>query len=167
MSIDLTGPDEQDWLGGEEAPPIRYSDLTTDTERSASAIEQLVDPVAAVLKDRLPERGYAPPNPSDAKLAIAARTVMYQLNQSAILDKSPSVADLLDRTDPVSEDGEFEMEQYLSRVAEAVVDEFPDSLLQSAAKRAGLTDTSHLFESQTKDQTPSMSRNSADNRPLK
>lgn len=127
MGIDLTGSDEQDWLGGEEAPPIRYSELATDEERDSAVVEQLREPVSEVLSEWFSDRGYTTVSSSVWKIDLATRTVLGWYEET---DETPPISDLLDSVErPETSDSEW-MERYLRDVAEAVVEETPDEMLE-------------------------------------
>lgn len=144
MSIDLTGADEQEWLEGNEALPVRYSELTTDEERSAAAENQLVKPMAEVLSDRLPQMGYEGTGLTPKRLGIIAKLALGYLNES---DDVPSVASLLETTDSTDEEGNVEMDLYLRRVASTAVTKLPKTHLRRIAVRARDIDTEQTTDS--------------------
>lgn len=74
MTIDFTRREEIDWLGGEEAPPTRYSERNSEEEILTSAKKELVEPLAEEIKPILsPETRsiFANLNQYDHKLIAA------------------------------------------------------------------------------------------------
>lgn len=128
MGIDLTGPDEQDWLGGEEAPPIRYSELTTDDERDSAVIEQLRQPLVEVLSEWFSDRGYTTVSTSSTKTELAAWSALNWLEKT---DENSSITDLLDSVERPDTDESGWLDRYLRNVAEAVIGEISDEALES------------------------------------
>jgi hypothetical protein len=129
MGIDLTGPDEQDWMDGEEAPPIRYSELTTDEERTKAVLLQLKEPLAEALSDLFFDQEY---------VYHGSRTkfILEHLAESLLLwledtDETPSAIDLLQSVEKPTTGDSGGVDEYLSAVAELVVNEVPDEKIES------------------------------------
>jgi hypothetical protein len=128
MSIDLTEADEQDWLAGEESPPIRYSELTTDDERDSAVIEQLREPLTEVLSEWFSDRGYTTISTSSTKTEAAAQSALNWLEKA---DENSSITDILDSVEKTDTDESGWLDRYLRDVAEAVVEEISDEALET------------------------------------
>jgi hypothetical protein len=125
MSIDLTGADEQDWADGEKAPPIRYSELTTDDERTSDAVEQLKEPLMEVLTTHYRYADFPPGEPSPELVRKAGVRFMNRLDSE--LD-SP-VEELFESVAAPDTDQSDWMYEYLHRVAQRAVEDTSDSFL--------------------------------------
>ncbi len=125
MSIDLTGPDEQDWADGEKAPPIRYSEMTTDDERTSDAVEQLKEPLVEVLTTHYRYADVPPSEPYPDLVKMAAINTINHLDS----ELNSSVEELFESVALPSRDQSGWMDEYLHRVAQKVVENASDSLL--------------------------------------
>jgi hypothetical protein len=126
MSIDLTGPDEQDWADGEKAPPIRYSEMTTDDERTSDAVEQLKEPLMEVLTTHYRYFAEYPASVLDRQTAeLAANMLITHLNSQPDF----SVQEVFDSVAAPDTDQSDWMDEYLHRVAQRVVKNTSDSSL--------------------------------------
>lgn len=125
MSIDLTGPDEQDWADGEKAPPIRYSEMTTDDERTSDAVEQLKEPLMEVLTTHYRSTESSASVLDQQTAELTANMLLIYLN----FQPDFSVQGVFDSVAAPDTDQSDWMDEYLHRVAQRVVKNTSDSSL--------------------------------------
>jgi hypothetical protein len=117
MAIDLTGPEEQDWLGGERGPPIEFSEMLSEEEVLENIAMEFIRPLSEEIKPRLsPEKRseFAKLEQSDYELISMA--LLYLVDDSQFEELLNEVErDLKDTGDSGQEFVNLYTEETISR----------------------------------------------------